>query len=922
MQPTAPKRQALPIKGQRVMNERPDPDQLLAYARREEAKRRRGRLKIFLSYAAGVGKTYAMLEAARQRMEQGVDVVAGYVETHGRAETEMLLEDIESLPRREVSYRHITLTEMNLDGLLARKPEIALVDELAHTNAPGSRHRKRYNDVLELLDAGIDVYTTMNVQHLESLNDVVTHITEAPVPETVPDRMFDEADEIELVDLPVDELLQRLEEGKIYVPEQAEEAMHRFFRPGNLTALRELALRRAADRVDEQMRSYMRSHGIRSTWPATERLLVCIGPSPLSERLVRTARRLAAPLNAEWYAVYVETPDHASLGERERERITRALRLAESLGGKSAMLPGNSVAETIVAFAHSRNATKIIAGKPLQPRWREFLRGSIVDQIIRLSRDIDVYVINAQPLENAAGSQPAQRLRAPAVGSYLRSAGLVLLATLVGRPFRSFIDPTNLVILYLLAVALAALGLGRGPAIVASILSVIAFDLVFVEPLYAFVVEDAQFLITFVGLLGVGLIISSLAARAREQARSAQKRAAHTAVLYELSRDLASAVELPQLMHIVVTHVQQTMSLPTVIFLDAGGHLELQEASAEFDVDEGERAVATWTFEHDEPAGRGTDTLDGADGYYLPLKTTRDVLGVLGVSFAKLKGSEEPLTAEQRRLLESFASQAAVSIERAQLAEKAQEAQLLKESEKLQTALLNSISHDLRTPLASITGTLSSLSDDDERLNPGTRRKLAKNAYEEAERLNRLVGNLLDMTRLEAGALKMKSEPVDIGDVVGVALSQLGSCLAEREVILEIEENLPLVSADFVLLIQVFVNLIENADKYTPPDSPITIRSQAEDEELLVQILDKGPGIPENDLERIFEKFYRAEGTRLAQGDRLPAQVRPGTGLGLSISKGIVEAHQGRIWAENQKEGGAVFTVTLPLKMTVRRPID
>lgn len=904
------------------MKEDRDSDRSTAYSNHGATGRGRGRLKIFLGYAAGVGKTYAMLEAARQRREEGVDVVAGYVETHGRAETEALLEGMEIVPRRAFSYgqRQIMLTEMNLDGVLARHPDIALVDDLAHSNAPGSRHSKRYQDVLELLDAGIDVYTTMNVQHLESLNDVVARITETRVRETVADQILDEADEIELIDLPVDELLQRLEEGKVYVAEEDEWDARRFFRPGNLAALRELTFRRAADRVDEQMRSYMRSHGIRNTWPVAERLLVCIGPSPLGERLVRTARRLAAPLNAEWYAVYVETPEHASLSEGERERITRMLQLAESLGGKSAIMPGNMVAETVVAFAHSRNATKIIAGKPLQPRWRELLRGSIVDQIIRLSHDIDVYVISAEPSPGTPEPlRPARGTRA-GLDRYASSVGLVALATVLGLPFRPFIDPTNVVMLYLLAVALAALSLGRRPAIVTSILSVVAFDLVFVAPFYTLAVADAQFLITFAGLLGVGLSLSSLAARAREQARSAQRREAHTAVLYELSRDLAAAADLEQLTRIVVKNVAQTMGSPAGIFLESGQGLELHTHGADFAVNDDEQAAAMWAFEHSEAAGHGTETFAGADGYYLPLKAARDVVGVLGVLFSEAGDALEPLTAEQRRLLESFGSQAAVAIERTQLAEKAREAQLLREAEKLQTALLNSISHDLRTPLASITGTLSSLSDDEELLTPEARRELAKNAYEEAERLNRLVGNLLDMTRLEAGALRIKADPVDIADVIGVALSQLATRLATREVTLEFPADLPLVPGDFILLVQVFVNLIENADKYAPRGSPIMVRSRLENEELLVQILDAGPGIAEDELERVFEKFYRAEGARLSQGDRLPGPGRSGTGLGLSISKGIVEAHQGRIWAENRTEGGAVFIVALPSRFPGTAP--
>lgn len=902
------------------MDERPDPDQLLEHVRRAEARRHRGQLKIFLGYAAGVGKTYAMLEAAQQRVDEGVDVVVGYVETHGRAETEALLRGLETVPQQQLPYRGITLAEMDLDNLLARSPNIALVDELAHTNAPGSRHSKRYQDVLELLDAGISVYSTLNIQHLESLNDVVARITEAPVHETVPDYVLDDADEIELVDLPTDELLQRLEEGKVYIPEQAEQAMRRFFRAGNLTALREMALRRAADRIDEQMRAYMQTHGIRGTWPVAERLLVCVGPSPLAERLVRTARRLATRLNAEWYAVYVETPQDSALSETEQERIAGALRLAESLGGKSVRLPGTAVAETIAAFAHSHNATKIVAGKPLQPRWRELFRGSIVDQIIRLSRDIDVYVISPEPRE----AVPETRLAAPKKrtepGRYLRGGGLVVLVTLLGLPLRPIIEPTNLVMLYLLAVVLTALWLGRAPAIFASVLSVIAFDLTFVPPFYTFVVADAQFVITFVGLLGVGLVISSLAANAREQARFAQWRQAQTMVLYELSRALAAAVELEELTSIVVHHIEQVVGAPAVVLLHTGQRLEVHYAGNGFSLSTDEHAVATWVFEHNEPAGRGTDTLSGADGYYLPLNAARDVIGVLGVVFAGERAGVEPVSAEQRRLLQSFASQAAVAIERALLAAKAQAAQLLQETEKLQAALLNSISHDLRTPLASITGALSSLLDAEHLLNEQARHELMANAYEEAERLNRLLGNLLDMTRLEAGAFKVGLESIEIEDVIGSALSHLEQRLGDREVIVDFADDLPLVSGDFVLLVQVFVNLIENAHKYAPPDSDIVIRGYLRDNELQVEVLDRGPGIPEEDIERIFEKFYRAGNVREMKAKHPSEQAPSGTGLGLSISKGIVEAHHGHIWAENRPDGGALLAVTLPLSTEALAP--
>jgi two-component system sensor histidine kinase KdpD len=879
---------------------RPNPDELLNLVQREQEQQARGKLKIFLGYVAGVGKTYAMLEAAHQRLAEGQDLVVAYLETHGRPETEALLPGLELIPRRPIEYRGVTLTELDLDAVLARHPQLVLVDELAHTNAPGSRHAKRYQDLLELLNAGIDVYTTLNIQHLESLNDVVAQITGVTVRETVPDRMLDEAHEIELVDLPIDELLQRLKEGKVYVPEQAVRAIHKFFRPGNLSALRELSLRRAADRVDEQMRTYMQTHAIAGPWPAGERLLVCVSPSPLSERLVRAARRLAVRLNAEWFAVYVETPDQARLSAAGRDRVAHNLHLAESLGAKTFTLTGNSLAEAIVTFAHTHNVTKIVAGKPLRPRWVELLRGSIVDQIIRHSGDLDIYVISS------AAEQPEPGLKRVAVSptqpwpQYARSAGLVAITTLLGFPLRPFVDPINLVMLYLLAVVIAAIRLGRRPAMLASFLSVVAFNYVFVPPYYTYVVSDAQFLLTFAALLVVGLVISTLTAQAREQARAAQHRQAHTAALYELSRDLAAASEPETIAQIVVTHLGQTLDSPAAVLLPQQANLAPCFIANGFTMDDHEQAVAAWVLQHNQPAGRGTDTLAGAKNSYLPLKAAHNVIGVLGMGVNESAGSLMP---EQWRLLESFANQAAQAMQRVQLAGEARQAQLLRETEKLQTALLNSISHDLRTPLASITGALSSLRDDAAFLTETARNILVTTAWEQADRLNNLVGNLLEMTRLQAGATKVKPEPCDVQDLIGVALEQLGRRLGGRTINIEAPDDLPLVSMDFVLMVQVLVNLLDNAIKYSPPDRPITIHAAATPAEFTLQVIDRGVGISENELERIFQKFYRLQG----------ANGVSGTGLGLSISKGIVDAHSGRIWATNNPEGGAIFTIAMPL---------
>ncbi|MBN1659974.1 MAG: sensor histidine kinase KdpD [Anaerolineae bacterium] len=881
--------------------QRPNPDELLARIQTAEQQQARGRLKIFLGYAAGVGKTYAMLEAAHQRKEEGIDLAAAYIETHGRAETEALLRDLEVIPRKQVEYRGILLPEMDVDALLARRPQLALVDELAHTNAPGSRHVKRCQDVEEILAQGIDVYTTLNIQHLESLNDVVAQITGVTVRETIPDRVIDEATEIELVDLPPDELLQRLKEGKVYVPDQAARAIQRFFRAGNLTALRELTMRRAAERVDDQMRAYMQARAIPGPWPVKERLLVCVSPGPLAERLVRAARRLAEDMDAEWFAVYVETHEHARLSQSEKERISRTLHLAEELGGKAVTLPGRSIAEATLNFARRRNVTKIIVGKPVRPRWRELLRGRVVDQIIRESGPIDVYIISGTP-GTSMPLETAWRPHRPWL-RYLASVLLVGVGTLLSALVHPLFSPANLVMIYLLVVVVAAIYLGRGPSFLAAVLSVAAFDYFLVPPAFTLAVADTEYLLTFVGLLVVSLVISSLTARTREQAIAAERRAAQTTELYALSRDLAVAADLDTIMQNVLTHVSRTFSREVAVLLpdSSRGAVSPRALSASFGLNENELAVAAWAFQHGQPAGRGTDTLSAASVRYLPLKTARGTIGVLGM---RPPDPDSRLGPDQLHLLEAFASQAALAIERTQLAEQARHAELLQATERLQTALLNSISHDLRTPLVSITGALSSLQESDVELDEAARRSLVENAREEAERLNRLVGNLLDMTRIEAGALKVRREPCDVQDVIGAALEPLNDRLRDRPLTVDAPSDLPLAALDFVLIVQVLVNVLDNALKYSSPGTPVEVRARADNAEVCIEVADRGAGIPPDDLERIFDKFYRVQ---------QPGQVS-GTGLGLSICKGIVEAHSGRIQAQNRAGGGTVVTIALPLR--------
>ncbi|MCX6081164.1 MAG: sensor histidine kinase KdpD [Chloroflexi bacterium] len=884
----------------------PDPDQIIAQTQSDKSSTSRGRLKIFLGYAAGVGKTYAMLEAAHQRRKEGVDVVIGYVETHARTETDARLVDLEIIPRKSIDYHNHSLLEMDVDIVLSRHPQLTLVDELAHTNAPGSRHPKRYQDVKELLDAGIDVYTTLNIQHLESLNDVVAQITGVLVDETIPDKVLDEASELELIDLPPDELLKRLAAGKVNMPEQASLSIDKFFRKGNLTALREITLRRTAERVDEQMRDYMESRAINQVWAASERIVVCVSPNGLGERLVRSARRLADELNAEWTAIYIETPAHLALPSDEREQIASSLHLAEELGARVQVIPASgtvkSIANAIMDYARKHNITKIVAGKPTRPRWFDLLRGSLVDELIYHSGEIDIHVITSNEPAHIPPEENPLRPHST-LNKYLLGVLLTAAATSLGYLVELDISPTNLVMIYLLAVVIAAIYLGRGPAILVSALGVAAFDFFFVPPYYTLAVSDTEYFITFTGLFVVGVVISALAVRAREQAESAQRREADTAILYSLSRDLAAAEDLQAVIKAVRTHLDADFGRDVVIYLPGqGDSLTPHVDTDSFQPTPGETELnlALWSYHHAEPAGLGTNTLPSAEPRFIPLKTSRHTVGVLSL---KPLNPSHPLNPDQRRMLESFANQTAQAIERVHLAEQARQIKLLQAAEKLQNALLNSISHDLRTPLVSITGALTTLEAQGETLAVSARQSLVETARQEADRLNRLVGNLLDMTRLKAGALKVKREPADIQDVIGTAIGQMDERLIGRDIRVAVPDSFPLFGLDFVLIVHVITNLLDNALKYSPENSPLEIRAQLAGTDVQISVMDRGLGIPEDDLEHVFDKFYRVQ---------RPNQVT-GTGLGLAICKGIIEAHGGHIHAENRPGGGTVVTIALPV---------
>jgi two-component system sensor histidine kinase KdpD len=882
-----------------MTDKRPDPDALLARVQERQAIEARGKLKLFFGAAAGVGKTYAMLEAAREKRADGVDVVVGHVEPHGRPETEALLAGLEIRPPRLVEYRGATLRELDLDGALARRPGLILVDELAHTNAAGSRHAKRWQDVVELLDAGIDVYSTVNVQHVESLNDVVAKITGVVVRETIPDSVLDRADELELIDLPPDDLLERFRDGKVYVPGQAEEALRNFFRKGNLIALRELALRRTAERVDAQMRSYMRDHAIGAVWPTAERLLVGVSASPFSVRLVRAAKRMAERLGAEWWVAYVETPAQLRLPPEAKDQVAQTLRLAESLGAKTVTLTGARMSDEILAFARQRNVTRVVVGKPQRSLWKRIVLGSIVDALVQGSGDIDIAVISGDKEEPAP--TPARRRLAPTDWSgYMEAVATFVVATGLARLMFPLFESANLVMVYLLGIVFVARRHGRGPSLLASVLSVAAFDFFFVPPHLTFAVSDVRYLVTFLVMLLVGLIISGMTIRIRSQTEAVREREQRTAALYALSRELASARGVVELLRITVRHVGDVFRTHAVVLLPDGGRLTVRsEPGGDAALDANELGVARWVFEHGQPAGLGTDTLPGASRLYVPLRVPRGCVGVLGVRPSDAHAFDTP---ERLHQLETFANQTALAIERARLADEAQDTQVRIETERLRNSLLSSVSHDLRTPLATITGAATTLLEQGGRLDAPTQRDLLESVREEADRLNRLVQNLLEMTRLESGALELRKEWHSIEEVIGAALRRLDKRLAGRRVTTRVLPDLPLVAMDDVLIEQVLVNLIDNALKYTPAGSPVEIIATATDQAITVEVADRGPGVPAGQEQKVFEKFYRGQ----------PGDGR-GAGLGLAICQGVVRAHGGRIWAQNLPGGGVAFLFTIPL---------
>ncbi|MBP1625554.1 MAG: kdpD [Holophagaceae bacterium] len=884
------------------------PDEATEQTKDEAARKSRARLKIFFGAAPGVGKTYAMLSEAQGLLMDGVDVVAGFVDTHGRPEAQALTAGLELLPRKPYPYRGAYLEEFDFEAALARRPKLILVDDLAHTNAPGALHAKRWQDVWDLLDAGIDVHTTLNVQHLESLRDVVAQITGVLVRENIPDKLLSRADQIELVDIPPEELIERLKEGKVYVPEQARHANDRFFRRGNLLALRELALRRTAEQVDADMRRYMTAEGIGKTWAAGERLMVCVSSRPESARLIRAAKRMAESLDAPWIVAYIESPRYLSYSEASRVQIEEHLRQAERLGAETVVLQGSlALAEDLVALALRRNVTKILVGKPSKPRWVEFFAGSLLNDLIRASGAIDIHVIAGEG--ETAGTKPARRNagRTP-LSHFMWSFGVVAVATGLAVLMARYFELADVIMVYILAILVVASRVGRLPSLLAAILSALALDFFIVPPKYSLVVSDPRHGATFLVMLVMGVVIGNLTERIRQQAKLARFREQRTLALFKLSADLARSGNSARMVSQAIRSVAAQFQSHVLIFLpDAQGRLKWPPADLAAKFRPEELGVAQWAFDHHEVAGLETDTLSSARALYLPLTGAKGPIGVMGVLPEDVPRWTEP---DQRHLLEAFSNQTALALERILLAERSVENQRQADREHLRNALLSSVSHDLRTPLGGITGAASTLLEDEGRLTKENRRELLETIHEEAQRLHRLVSNLLDVTRIESGVMELRKEWVPVEELVGSALDSLGPVLGSREVRLVFPKNLPLVPVDPILAAQALINLLENAHKYSPLEQPIEVRAWATEKSVTLAILDLGPGIPPGEEERIFEKLVRLN----------QPGSRPGAGLGLAICKGIMDAHEGRIQASNRPGGGAQFLMSLPLAAQPPQP--
>lgn len=884
------------------LESRADPDALLDKIRQSG----RGKLTVFLGSSAGVGKTYAMLSAAKERLLEGKQLLIGWVETHGRADTEALVHGIPAVPPCSLVYQGRAFQEMDLSEILRCHPQIVLVDELAHTNIPGSLHTRRYQDVEELLAVGIDVYTTLNIQHIESLNDVVARITGVVMRETVADRLL-EGSEIKLIDIPPEALLQRLAEGKVYVPTQAQEAIKNFFRVGNLTALRELALRYTTQHIDTDLETYMRAHAISGPWPAAERFMVCVSESPLSSLLIREAYRLASSLKSPWIAAYVEIPRIEVAKESEKLALADNLRLAEELGAELITIVGDDVADEIIRLARRRNVTHLLIGKPALSNIRQIFRGSIFSKILKQSEGLSVHIISAPskntPLRFIPRRVPAKIRPIPAI----LTIGMVALMTVLGKLVEPALGLVNIALGFLLPVMISGILWGRYTSLLCAFLAAICFDLLFIPPVLHFRVSDVRYLFSFIMFLVVAYATGTLSGRLRHHAHEARKREVRISALYMLSKNIAGTEGLETVLEMAAQRIAESINAAVEILLpDEAGELQVKsranpqgKTGVNF-VNQNEFAVATWVYHHGQIAGHGTDTLSGAQGFYTPLVSDDRTIGVIATLFYS---NDKVVDPDKRHLLEAFANLIVLAVKRITLAEASKQTYLLRESERLWMTMFNSLSHDLRTPLASIIGAVTGLLEEGELFDRPARNELLRTIEQEALRMNRLVGNLFDMARLQSGMLQLKKEWCDIEEIVGIALNDIRRSLGNRPVHVNIEPDLPLFQADMGLIEQVLVNILDNAIKYSPIETKLSLEARRQHDELYVAVHDRGEGIPQNEIGAIFDQFYRGR----------TSQAVKGTGLGLTICKAIINAHAGRIWAESGVGQGTTITFTLPI---------
>jgi len=879
----------------RETDTRLNPEALLRSLKRSEEKEGRGHLKIFFGMCAGVGKTYEMLQAAQEAKKGSIDVVVGFVETHGRKETEKVLEGLPVIPRRKFEYKGAILEEMDLDAILARKPALVLVDELAHTNAPGSRHTKRYLDVLELLDNGIDVYSALNVQHLESRADTVAQITGSIIRETVPDSVFEQADEVEVIDLPPDELLRRLADGKVYTPERSQRAIENFFRKGNLTALREMCLRIATERVEHQLRDYMQVERISGPWKSGQRLIMGISPSPTSVRLIRWVRRMAFTMQASWVAVYVERS--IPLNTQEKDQLAKNIALARELGAEIITTIDEDVADALLRVAREQNVTQVIVGKSEN---RSRLQGSILNRLIEQSGDLDVYIVGGDDKEHPS----TRRWRLPEIHSgflqYGIAIGIVALVAAVCFPFSEVIGYQTVSLLLLLVIALLPLRMGVGPVLAAAVLSALVWDYLFIPPVFTFAIHDVRDVLMVVIYFAIAIVAGVLTVRVRKRERAVRLREERTSALYALTNDLSVANTQEDVVSACVKNIRKYFSAEVAVFLSTleGDFVNSPHPKSTFGPGEKELSVPAWVHWNERKAGKFTNTLPFAEATYYPLVGPRYPMGVIGIR----NPSGQRFTVDQETLLENFIRQISLALDREFLNEMAKQSIALAESERLYTTLFNSISHEVRTPITALMSATEGLLNDQVGGKPEIRRELAHEVAEAAERLDQIVQNLLAMTRLESGLIKPKLDWCDLRDIVNSAIRKVRGNLGGRSIHVDVADTVPLVKLDFGLMEQVILNLLQNAVMYTPTGSPITVSAQASGNECILTVADTGPGFPREAIGKVFEKFFRVPGSRAG-----------GLGLGLSIALGFIHAHGGSLTVENLSTGGALLTIRLPI---------